>query len=207
MNRLLGVVLPIAAGALAGAAGAAAVGYFSRAPQVVAELPSPKPTVGTTAPDVRQARRGWRAFSAPTQEALPAAPPAEAVSPPPDEPEDPGVSLAREVDHQKDLLASFTKEPEDARWARATEGAVTEALTRVSKSQGEQSFGIEEARCRSSLCVATVKWASYFDAQRTAAAIAGQNPEVPCAVELTIPPPSDPSAEYQASVVYRCDRL
>lgn len=108
------------------------------------------------------------------------------------------------IARQDALLKRFASlPPGDERWAGTTRAALQSKLTEVSASHPSAGFEVESTECREGMCIAKLRWGNYGNARDTARDVATAQ-TIPCATEVTIPPPTDPTQAYTATVVYIC---
>ncbi len=100
-------------------------------------------------------------------------------------------------------VAAHAAAPRNAAWATATEHAIAETLTKNANDR-PQSFALEAVDCRTTTCVARMRWASE-DAARADVRAVVENADVPCARQIALPEATAGGA-YEASLLFDCAR-
>jgi hypothetical protein len=97
-------------------------------------------------------------------------------------------------------LAEHQASPRDSRWAAPKERAIAQSIR--NQTGANTSFSLVDVDCRSTSCVARLKWPSEQEAR---ADIRGfmQNADIDCARQVTLPASSGPG-DYTASVLFDC---
>jgi hypothetical protein len=100
------------------------------------------------------------------------------------------------------LVRAHREEPVDPAWAGKTSAMLKSDLAEVAQSS---SFEVVETECKTTSCVATMKWATYGKAQAEWRKLLHHGYQANCSREITLPEPSDQSAPYQATLVLDCE--
>ena len=95
------------------------------------------------------------------------------------------------------LIDEHDREPRNRKWASEAEAKLTENLAVIGKGK----FEAVRVDCRSSTCMATVEWPSYREARAGHMDLLHMTTAVNCIREITVPPPADPEARYQGTMV------
>jgi hypothetical protein len=99
-------------------------------------------------------------------------------------------------------LRAHHDEPRDAKWASSTEGMLAADLAGV-RDKGK--FAVVGVDCRMTSCVTVLEWSSYDEALHGYGATLREPFHVNCGQEILLPPPPNPAAPYQASMVFDCE--
>jgi hypothetical protein len=207
MSRAQTIVTSIGAGAVAGGlmAGAAiafsarwtkaAVGHSSIASVEVA--PAAPADLSGIERELQELRERTRAQPAPDGNgALSAAGPGARGNVYAEEPQiDPVVEYRAAVD-------AHTREQPDSRWASTEARVISEDLTRDSDAG---MFSVEKVDCRTTTCVADVRFDSFHSAQLNWGRILNGRRIPGCGVEVVLDnAPKDMSQPYETSVFFNC---
>jgi hypothetical protein len=134
------------------------------------------------------------------------APAPRALEPPPPAPVDIDEEMRQAGQfherHHEALLRSHANEPKDARWAAGVEPKLAADLAKAAE---RGKFSIVGVDCRTTSCVGVMEWPSYAEAVRGYGAAMRQAYRVNCAQEILLPPPPNPQARYQASMIFDCE--
>ena len=104
--------------------------------------------------------------------------------------------------HRK-ALEDHRHEPRDPAWADAAESKFFGDLRAVAE---EGRFTIQGVSCKTTTCVATAKWNSFDSAEQHYESILHAGYQVNCTKEVLLPEPELPQAQYQASVIFDCQK-
>ncbi|MBI4704447.1 MAG: hypothetical protein HY744_25370 [Deltaproteobacteria bacterium] len=129
-------------------------------------------------------------------------------------PADVGESSRREVKEpdldeivakHEQALQEHAASPVDAAWApRAS--PLARAHMEAGAALGQ--YRVVRVDCRTTTCIGVVEWPSYADATAQYGELLHQDySDFNCAREITLPPPQDPAAPYQGTVVFDCTEL
>lgn len=110
------------------------------------------------------------------------------------------VIVDRLAAHRQAVLA-FAQEPFDPEWGPRKERSVRGDLATISQ---RGTFEIASVGCRTRVCLATVRFRSYADAQQGWHVLLMNRSR--CASEVVLETPADPGAPYETTVVYDCPR-
>jgi hypothetical protein len=99
-------------------------------------------------------------------------------------------------------LTQHDQERANPHWAKATERVLFAELSDFGHDAG---FDVSNIDCRSTTCVATLKWSSYSDAQQAAAKIVERRYSKKCGKELFLAPTEGSSSSYEASLLLDCE--
>lgn len=98
-------------------------------------------------------------------------------------------------------LALHRQEPRDAPWAREREQALTGQLTQAAPTVGMEVVGVD---CRTTSCVARLRWADMATARGQIAALLDETARVGCARRIQFPDTG--AAPYEAELYLECPR-
>jgi hypothetical protein len=140
------------------------------------------------------------------------------AAPPPEKPPLPPVTrmdadppelgdLTEEADrlheeHHEAALRRHRDEPKDPRWASATEAILEGEIGQIGDPA---KFKLVKLDCRTISCVGVLEWPSYGEAQRSYGVALRRPYSVNCGLEVLLPPPLNPAAPYQASMIFDCE--
>lgn len=97
--------------------------------------------------------------------------------------------------------ADHEREPDDARWARATEARLDGNLRALAGVRANRVVGVS---CRTTSCLATLEWSSYDKARKASSDLATAHYGAACSTWVHMPRPESPSGAYQATVYFDC---
>ncbi len=100
-------------------------------------------------------------------------------------------------------LANFQSEPLDEEWAVSSSDLLRRNLA---DATADSEVEIVEVECRSTTCVATIRWPSYQTAFGSYRGLLVQPYSVNCRRSMSVPPPADPTISYEAHLFFRCER-
>jgi hypothetical protein len=109
--------------------------------------------------------------------------------------------------HQKreDAIASHWQEPFAPAWASETAAVVDRELSGFAEAG---HFSLEKVDCRSSTCVADIRFASYTEARAGWSQITPtDHGGHPFTVDIEIPPTDDVSSPYTATILYTAIKM
>jgi hypothetical protein len=118
---------------------------------------------------------------------------ARASAPPP--------SPAERAQEHRAALKRHTEEPVEPAWAPAAEASFERTLRPAGAALG---FELRAVDCRSTSCVATLRFARYADAQARWGEILHMRYEMNCAREIVLDDPADPRAAFETDVLFDC---
>ena len=101
-----------------------------------------------------------------------------------------------------DLLARHNSEPVDPTWAPATTLTIQ---TQLAASPGT-SYQLEGVDCRSTTCVANLRWSSRTAADQELDEVVGSTSAGPCTRRLTLPNEAGERDAYRASLFFDCSK-
>jgi hypothetical protein len=115
----------------------------------------------------------------------------------------PEAEEAAEQRRWSDALASFTREPLDASWARSTHASLRADMTRQLSAKGS----IKSLECRSASCRGVVSLSgSDQEVQANALALVHADYGAACAVRIYVPPhDARPGSGVEADILFRCE--
>lgn len=159
-----------------------------------------------TADAPRERRRTPRAATRPHRMAAP-----ERWEPPSDGSPDPSQTVTGQVSPEewrrfKHELhqASFDAHERDVRdpsWAAPTEATIVRELNAIDGGR----FDVDRVDCRTTSCLATVRWENYDQAVQDYPSILHGYFTVGCGRRVLLPEPADRNAEYSVRVIFDCE--
>jgi hypothetical protein len=123
---------------------------------------------------------------------------------PPPQDVDPEESRRRTEQHHQDRIAQAKAELVDRAWASSTEASLQADLARFAEDPGAKGMTAVKVECRTTQCLAVMEWPSFEAARGGYGDILHGRYQANCGREVLLPPPANPSARYQATVVYDC---
>lgn len=103
-------------------------------------------------------------------------------------------------EHTQRLLSEHASEGVDPTWSLDTARSLESDFGHIDSTH----FDVIGVDCRTTSCVARMRWRSYADATQDFGAIAHHPFAANCARSISLPQPSDPSASYEAPVIFDC---
>jgi hypothetical protein len=97
--------------------------------------------------------------------------------------------------------ADHEREPDDPRWARATEAKLDTDLRALAGVRADRVVGVS---CRTTSCLATLEWSSYDEARKASSDLATARYGAACSTWVHLPRPENTSGAYQATVYFDC---
>lgn len=101
------------------------------------------------------------------------------------------------------LNARLNSEGSDPEWSPAAMTTFSGDLLATSTRGG---FDIVSLDCRTTMCAATLQWATYADALSNYTRVLHSSYRENCAVALHVPEPEARGAKYQAKVYFDCEQ-
>lgn len=108
-------------------------------------------------------------------------------------------------------MRRFNEEQVAPIWARQTQNQLEERLQVLKDRRAQQELDVFEIRnveCRSSMCVALLRWEDIEHAREASASLAGFNYRLPCATSSLVYDALDKPQDvpYRHEVIFRCQR-
>jgi hypothetical protein len=201
------LLLSTVVAACAGAAVSLVVGHFSKTKDVVREEAAGRPSAAvisapvSAADQVRLAALEARLGSLERTGQDAVAHPTAAPQPPSEAPSTVQAQAAQREAEDRDraLRRRHADEGVDPRWAPTAMTTIRKALT---ETASQANFTVRNVDCRTTMCVANVEWPTYPKALEEFRQVADG---IPCALEVSVPPPDAPERAYQANLVMDCE--
>jgi hypothetical protein len=108
-----------------------------------------------------------------------------------------------EVEAHRRGLAAHEAEPRDPAWAGEAEATITSSLDSL-LSTSNRTWKVDSVDCRTSTCRIDVAWPNYSSASSDFGELLSATYGLPCASEVTLPPPQEPTQEYRGSFLLSC---
>ena len=99
---------------------------------------------------------------------------------------------------------AFDAEAADPSWSKKSTETLAQGL---STTISDRNFEVENVECRTTMCLAALKWKTYGDSLLTAGRLPSANFGLNCAQVVFTPTPADPSAPYEAKMYFDCTNL
>lgn len=121
-------------------------------------------------------------------------------------PEERAASERHFAEEMQAKLRFYASEAVDAAWAEPAAASLQGTL-RARAGRDAHGGEVQSVACRSTNCVARLRFPSYEAARMGFQGYVTDAYEVPCATSATLPEPADPDAPYEAEVLFdSCQR-
>jgi hypothetical protein len=104
-------------------------------------------------------------------------------------------------DRLRTLKQRFEADPRDPQWSVSSVAAFRSDFAALEQQAPLKLVNVD---CRTTACIATVRWPNYETALQQGDALVHHPYSVNCSRHLTMPPPDDPAASYESTVQFDC---
>jgi len=108
----------------------------------------------------------------------------------------------RHVREYEETIRAHDREPLDAPWADKTARSLSAEMAAL--AEGGQ-FAVTGVDCKTTSCKAVFRWPSYAAAIKEGSKLLNHMYEANCTNTIMLPPPPDPNASYEATMLFDCE--
>jgi len=112
------------------------------------------------------------------------------------------VEQQRHVREYDEAIRAHDREPRDAPWADSTARSLSTEMASLSAAG---HFSVTGVDCKTTSCKAGFRWPSYAAATETSSQLLNHMYEANCTHTILLPPPPDPTAPYDATMLFDCE--
>jgi hypothetical protein len=121
---------------------------------------------------------------------------------------EPAPSHEEWAEHHRRLHADAIElhrgDARDPEWAHATERTLGGDLNKVG-AQPVGTFELMSIDCKTTSCLANLRWRSYGEAVNGFAGALHFNYSLPCGTRILLPEPVNPEQSYEATLIFDCE--